>query len=150
MSKFKAVRQTPLFKVFEDIKKANQGNLFEIAMEQVDLYVDIYDHAEECDYIKAFKKYDMFVELVIHLGNENKRGQNFLFDEQLVKTNETLKPIKSFIYNQWRFKKLDINTKRLNHPTKEIKHYYEELVREFTPYRHDDKQIMKNKLGIKR
>lgn len=150
MKKLLKIKQTSLYQIFERLKENKQANLFDIAMEQVDLYIDTYDHAEECDYIKGLKKHDMFISLAKHLGNENTRGRNFLFDEQLKVSNKNLDPIRKFIYKKWRMKNLSVFETRLKHPTTRIQYHYEELVSEFEIYDIKDKQKIKIKLGIKR
>lgn len=150
MKTYTEINQPSLYKIFEKLKEYKQANLFDIAIEQVDLYIDMYDHADECDYIKTLKKHDLSIELAMHLGSNTRRSTGFDFNDELKKVNKRLIPVKRYIYNQWRFELLNSDTKRLNHPTKEIKQYFEELVIDFTPYHMRDKKIMRIKLGLKR
>ena len=143
-------QRTALYKFFEKLKKNNQGNLFDIALGQADLYINNYDFSREGKYIKALKKHDLFIRLIEHLGNANARGKEFPFDKELKKVNENIEKVREFIYKCWKERKLVEDEVRLNHPTIEIKEAYTELVNKFTPYDVEDRQKIKQVLGLKR
>jgi len=143
-------KRTSLYNFFENLKKNNQGNLFDIALGQADLYIDNYHFSQEGNYIKALKKHNLFLQLLKHLGNAYTRGKEFPFDKELKNVNEDIEKIREFIYKNWKARKLIEDEPRLNHLTSVMKESYIELVNKFTPYDVEDRQKIKLALGIKR